>query len=230
VRVWELVSGQVRCKPRGHDGIITAVAFSPDSRTLATGSSDTTVLLWDMAAPPGLAVRPGTRLSPEEAARLWKDLDGDAPLAHAALARLAADPAAAVALVRSEVKPAEGIALEPGEVRRLLADLDDESFEVREKATAALKQAGRAVRPALREATAAGPDAEKRRRLQELLDALIETVPPREMVRPTRAVELLERVGTPEALAALAGGAPEASLTLRATAALRRLDAQGQRR
>jgi hypothetical protein len=53
------------------------------------------------------------------------------------------------------------------------------------------------------------------------------------MLRPTRAVELLERLGTPEArqaLAALAGGAPEAPLTLQAKAALRRLDAQGQPR
>jgi WD40 repeat protein len=232
VQVWELASGKVRCEFRGHRGALAALAYSPDGRTLATGGSDTTVLLWDLTVPPGLAVRPGTRLTPEEAAGLWADLDGDARTAHRAMARLAADPPTAAALVRRELKPAAGAALGPGEVERLLADLDDESFEVREKASVALGRAGRPVRPALQQALAADPGPEKRRRLQELLDALTEAGPPPEMVRPTRAVELLERVATPEArrsLAALADGAAEAPLTVQARAALRRLEARAPR-
>ena len=34
----------------GHRGPVTAIAFSPDGTTLATGSQDTTVLLWNLAA------------------------------------------------------------------------------------------------------------------------------------------------------------------------------------
>ena len=51
---------------RGHEGWIWSAAFSPDGHWLATGSADTTVRLWDVAALPS----PGQRVA-EPAQATW---------------------------------------------------------------------------------------------------------------------------------------------------------------
>jgi WD40 repeat protein len=38
---------------KGHNGLVSSVAFSPDSRMLASGSGDGTVILWDLQTRPG---------------------------------------------------------------------------------------------------------------------------------------------------------------------------------
>ena len=48
--VWDLATSRPIGAPlTGHTGPVTSVAFSPDSTTLATGSADHTVRLWDVA-------------------------------------------------------------------------------------------------------------------------------------------------------------------------------------
>jgi WD40 repeat protein len=49
VRVYAIDKKQQRLELKGHKGQVSAVAFSPDGTTIATGSWDTTVKLWDAA-------------------------------------------------------------------------------------------------------------------------------------------------------------------------------------
>jgi hypothetical protein len=115
--------------------------------------------------------------------------------------------------------------VDPERVRRLLADLEDEEFAAREKATEELQALGERIEPALRKALADGPSAETARRLGQILDPLGRWGLGAGELRAARAAEALELIGTAAArdvLRNLAQGAPDARLTREARASLER--------
>ena len=52
IRVWNAHTGEHLKTLKGHTGGVSSVTFSPDGKTLASGRTDGTILLWDFSAPP----------------------------------------------------------------------------------------------------------------------------------------------------------------------------------
>jgi WD40 repeat protein len=48
IQLWEVASGKLRHEFAGHECDVRSLAFSPDGRLLASGSADTTVLIWEV--------------------------------------------------------------------------------------------------------------------------------------------------------------------------------------
>jgi HEAT repeat protein len=115
----------------------------------------------------------------------------------------------------------------PEQLTRWIADLDNESFTVRQKAQRSIQSLGEPAIPALQRALADGPPLEVKRRLLDIITTLepkLGAAPPIQL-RQIRAIQVLESLATPEArqvLQNLAKGA-DASLTREAQAALKRL-------
>jgi WD40 repeat protein len=220
----ELLSGSHdRPLLKGHRGAALCVAWSPDGKTIASGGDDTTILVWDAADL--LPKAPAADIGDKERDRLWGDLQAKDPAeAYKALLGLLGAPDTATALIKDRVPPAPK--LDAKRVKSLLTDLDSGESDVREAASRELGKLGEAVEPDLRAALAGEPSEEVKARCKVLLDALKHDKLDPEGLRQVRAVQVLERLGTPEARAVLkdlAGGAP-GRLSRDARLALDRLD------
>jgi hypothetical protein len=163
---------------------------------------------------------------PQRPAALWADLTGaDAERAFRAARALLRSPGKSARLLRKRVRPVV-VAADERLVARHIADLDSEELAVREKATAALEQLDEQAGAALRQALRAPLSLELRRRIERLVRRL-EAPLSGEMLGALRAVEVLERMASPEAralLADLAKGARGARLTEAAKSSLGRLN------
>jgi RNA polymerase sigma factor (sigma-70 family) len=228
VQLLETATGKERVRFGGHIGQVQALSFSPDGRRLASGSLDTTILVWDVTGRlQGGHLRPA-QLSAKERDELWADLAADdTGRAGRAVWALAADPALAVPLLAGQLRPVAR--LEPEAIAKLIRDLDDDAFAVRVKARGELARLGALAEPALRQTLEKAPSAEVERAVAELLDVAEaqRKNPSGDALRGVRAVEALEQIGSREArqvLKALAAGAPEAGLTQGARVALDRLE------
>jgi RNA polymerase sigma factor (sigma-70 family) len=225
VRLWEVASGNQRLRFPAQGGKVRSVAFSPDGRYLATGTYDTTVLIWDFPALPLLGRQVGEP-SPKDLERLGDDLAGDdAVAAYRAVAILRRYPSVSFPFVAAQLAALARPLPEKGAVERLIGKLDADDFGVREGASRELAGLGLAALPALRKALDNGPSAEARRRLQVLV-ARVESRGPA-WLQATRLLEVLEGMGTPEAQRAvkeLARTAASEDLTRDAQATLARIE------
>jgi WD40 repeat protein len=223
VSLWDLATGRVVAHAPGPGESATSLSFSPDGKRLAVGGNDSAALVYDVEEFLKQAPAPA-KPSTADREGLWKDLTGaDAARAYQAIQRFAAAPES-VAFLKEHLKvPA---APDTKRLAQLIADLDREDFEVREKATRELERIGPPAEPALRRALEGTPSAELRSRVEHLLQRLKPGAIPTDELIALRVLEALEIAGTPEArrfIKGLADGPADASLAQAAKRSLERL-------
>ena len=225
VRLWEVASGKQRRQfkpdtlPRNYP--IGSVAFAPDGRRLLSSAQDNSALVWDVYALRGEPRR--ENLQPDELQELWTDLACDAAsTACAAVCQMIAAPEPSVPFLRERLRSAKDH--DGDRIAQLIADLDSNRFDVREKAMTELAKLP--AEPALRKAMAGSPSLEVRRRIDQLLEKFRKTGLSADQLREIRAAEILEHIGNPASQAVLkelANGAAGSLLADEAKSALARL-------
>ncbi len=163
---------------------------------------------------------PGLVRTERDVREYWSALAGEDILqGHRAMRALAGAPRLTVPFLREHLRPAPPV--DPKRLARLIAELDDDEFAVRNRAAAELGKIGEQAEAALRRALEGKPSLEVRRRVEGLLKRLEQPSPERRQAQ--RAMEVLVRIGTPAArhlLRSLAGGPADSWTTHDAKEAL----------
>ena len=190
IRFWDAVSGESLATVSGHQGKIQTLAWMPDGKRLISGSTDTTALIWDVTP---LLKSHRTRypdLEDRQVDGLWQALGGeDSARVYRASLRLIGAPRQVVPVLRERVRPVS--APDPAKLARMLADLDNKQFSVRQKAADELEKLGELAIHPVKEALATKPSLERQQRLERVRDRLVAvtTLTPeqRQALRPSRS-------------------------------------------
>jgi|GEM_PF-1928216 len=212
IYLWDTTTGKRVGRLSGHTGGPAAsLAFSPDGKTLASGGRDTTVLLWNVAR---------ARLQ-----QLWAELGGEQGEGIRAGKKLAATPEEAIPFLKDRLRRA---AEAEDRAHRLLAQLDDDDFQVRERASREFESLGPEAAFPLLLALQESPSPEARSRIEKALDRMKAAQGELDF-RPrsvSLALAVLEEIATPEARRALEDlekGPAKSVVTRQAKAALEHL-------
>jgi hypothetical protein len=229
VRVWEVRTGKLVRETEAHSGWVWGIALTHDEKALASCSVDSKLLYWELA---GLT-RPSptsARLSSRDLDARWTELaDPDPARAYPAVYALASDPARSLPMLEKRLTTSRPGTVTQAGLQKMIADLDSDEFEVREKASVDLDQAGQQAQAALVRLVSNPPSLEAKRRAQRLLARLDRAGVAPEALLALRSVQALEYIGTREArtvLEKLARGAGGSRLQEEASQAVKRLAAE----
>ncbi len=207
VRVWNPATGkEIACFGEFNTDVFSLV-FSPDGNSLVGGLRDGTILIWDVSK--HLKILPVQKLGEEDLQACWADLiNGDVETVRQVHWTLVNGKKQSVPFMRGKLKP---VALaDQGKIQKWIADLNSETFTIRQAAARELEKVGDQIQVPIQKALKEGPSLETRRRLEQILKTLPDVLGS-ETVRTIRAIMALERIGSPEAkavLEALSQGVP----------------------
>jgi WD40 repeat protein len=221
IRLWDQDSGSEVGLLQGQRGNVNCLVFSPDSKRLFSGADDTTVVAWDVA-PFFQSSRKPDSLSAAAFETCWQDLQKpDAAEAFKAMHQLIATGTAIVPAFRRHLQPE---AADQEHVNKLIRALDDDRYDRRQDATRALEWLGERAGPALHKALGGPMSVEARSRAEAILGRLGPGGV--SALRSIRAIEVLERLRSPDATALiqeLSKGDQSFPISQAAQAALQRL-------
>jgi WD40 repeat protein len=232
IRLYDSLNARELGKFGGHMGVVQTLALqtSGERPVLVSGSYDSTALVWDLRSIMDEVRKSTPRLASEPADRLWAELGSDdAAAMHRASWVLAAAGEEAVPVLAERLEPVPIDQALGEKIARLVAQMDDDLFSVREQASRQAAELGEPAEPHLLEALKTTDSAEARHRIRRLLAEIAARplVLTGDQQRAIRAVQILEQIGGSEARAIfqrVAQGQPSARLTQEAKNALARLE------
>lgn len=239
LRLFDGRTGKELISRFAHTGVVGYLAFTPDGRFLISAGADIRIpnqqnadtlllgdgmaLIWDVSTLTS-SFRAAPKPAAAEVESLWEALKNpDAAKAHDAIWRLAAAPELALPLLKERL-PKVNSDESDQRVKKLLGELDNDDFDVREKATKELIGLGSSAIQAVRQEIDTSKSREVKRRAREIvakIGAATATRP--EAILLARGMEVLQRLGGAEARKLLeqwAEGPAGAPLTVDAKATL----------
>ena len=219
VRRWELSSGRELPLYLGHTRAVRALTYAPDGKSILSFGLDGRVLTWP-AGDPTREWKPEGPLSNATTGLLWERLArNEVRELYGAVQMLAARPKTSIPFLKEVLKPIP----EPDRARltTLVDGLKNPDYNERKKAAVELRPFGELALPELR-----SREEHHDRMIDRWRENLENREPSPEEIRASRAIRILEQIGTDDArqfLDVLSRGAAASALTVRAKDSLLRL-------
>lgn len=223
IHLWDVATGKPIASFPAHTKAMYTVEYTPDGKTLVSGSQDSTLMSWDMTLPRRQAMAAFASLTDAARAQHWEKLGGPADEAFRSILALSGDRTNAVKFLSGKFGRVAPIPAE--QIKQWISDLDSPQFAARERAEKGLQAHANQAESELRQALAIA-GAEGRRRIHRILESAASVTASPETLREIRAVEVLEKIGTPEArdaLKSLVSGKFRTRTVREAEAALQRI-------
>jgi sugar lactone lactonase YvrE len=199
VRLWDVGTGRLRRRLTTNPGAVRALALSPDGRTLALASGVNTYL-WNVATRELGELGEAKRLSDADLKTAWEDLAHSDPVkADAGFRLMASAQHHAFDFLKAHIRAIAVPPVDWNRVAKLLGELEDPAYAVRQRASTELARMGEPIKPALEKHLATKLELEGERRLNKLLERLQDPGLDPDRIRCLEAIEILEALHTPAA-------------------------------